>query len=210
MIDAKEIDLDDNYLIKESYGFVQPWFPKLIYFKDSLLTDHLTDWSDLIRDKLKEERDVFTETLPVKSNHDTDNLLEVEKLKPLWDTVLDHAYWYTNMMGYLGIELTLVNAWANISRRGDFLFPHRHNASLISGAFYLKASDTDKIMFMDDESCLLQPTHPNDLTWNKVQYDCNPGRLILFRSDTLHGVTRQESDEEKIVVSFNLIGNYKK
>ena len=39
------------------------------------------------------------------------------------------------------------------------------------------------------------------------QIDCVPGRLVLFKSDLMHG-NGSQADGEKIVISFNL-GNAK-
>ena len=207
--ESNTVELNSNTLVEHSMGMVQTWFPKLVYFKDGLHMDRLDEWSDVVREQLKDEKDVYLDHLPVKSNHMQANMFQIEELRPLWDTVLEHANWFAGMMGYIGLDVIPSNAWANISRQGDFLFPHRHPSSLISGAFYLKASRTDQILFMDDESVMLQPNFPTSMTYNKVTYDCLPGRLLLFKSDTLHGVTRQESPEEKIVISFNLVGTVK-
>jgi hypothetical protein len=204
-----DIELNAETIFEQSYGIVQPWFPKLVYFKDDLHLDKLSDWEDTVRLHLKDEADAYTATLPVKSNHNRSNLLSDPSLLPLWNTITDHANWFGGLMGYTRFDFNITNAWANISKQGDFLFPHLHQGSMISGAFYLKAVDTDKIVFMDQENIMLAPDSPNELTWNKVTYDCKPGRLLLFKSDTLHGVTKQVSAEDKIVVSFNLVGEWK-
>ena len=203
MSDTINIDLT-----QQDYGMVQPWFPKLVYFKDGLFTDQLESWTDIVREQIENSKIKYTSELAVKSNHGNSNLLEIEELKPLWEAIADHSQWFVGYMGYLNFELQLVNAWANISTKGDYLFPHTHPGSLISGAFYLKSSPADNILFMDQESSLMRPSHPHEMTWNKVTYQCQPGRLLLFKSDTLHGVTRQQDEEEKIVISFNLIGKY--
>jgi uncharacterized protein (TIGR02466 family) len=203
MSDTINIDLT-----QQDYGMVQPWFPKLVYFKDGLFTDQLESWTDIVREQIENSKIKYTSELAVKSNHGNSNLLEIDELKPLWEAIADHSQWFVGYMGYLNFELQLVNAWANISTKGDYLFPHTHPGSLISGAFYLKSSPADNILFMDQESSLMRPSHPHEMTWNKVTYQCQPGRLLLFKSDTLHGVTRQQDEEEKIVISFNLIGKY--
>jgi uncharacterized protein (TIGR02466 family) len=200
--------IDISSSMSSGYGNVQPWFPKLIYFKDNLHEDKLTSWADSIRNELTTITNPYTPELFVKSNHGNSNMIDNDDFKPLWDTILDHTQWFLGSMGYLNLKLQLTDAWANISYKDDYLFPHRHSGSLISGAFYLKSAPSDTIVFMDDDSMLIRPNHPTDLTWDKITYECLPGRLLLFKSDTLHGVTRQKSEEEKIVISFNIIGGY--
>ena len=208
MSNPKPEDIDIGAAMQSGFGNVQPWFPKLIYYKDDLHKDRLDQWSDIVKFELENGKTTYTSELSVKSNHGKSNLLEIEELKPLWETIMDHSQWFVQYMGYLNFELQLVNAWANISTKNDYLFPHKHPGSLISGAFYLKSSLTDSILFMDEESALMRPSHPHEMSWDKVTYQCSPGRLLLFKSDTLHGVTRQQTEDEKIVISFNLIGKY--
>ena len=200
--------IDISSTMSSGYGIVQPWFPKLVYFKDEVHTEQLDLWADMIRTELASINVPYTSELLVKSNHGQSNMLKTEEFAPLWDTIIDHSKWFLGYMGYLNVKLQMTDAWANISYKDDYLFPHRHSGSLLSGAFYLKSSPTDRIMFLDSDPTLMRPSHPTELTWDKVTYDCYPGRLMLFKSDTLHGVTRQESNEEKIVISFNIIGGY--
>ena len=203
------IDVEQT-VFNSNYGMIEPWFPTLIYFKDNLHKDQLDLWADLIKKILEPMPEVYSAALPVKSNHNTfkSDLTNYKEFDPLWDTILDHGKFFAQALGYANFTLSMTNCWANISRQGDYLFPHKHPGSLISGAFYIKASNTDQILFQPDETVFLVPNNPNYMTHNRVNYNCIPGRLLLFRSDTLHGVTRQESPEEKIVVSFNLQGNF--
>lgn len=203
---AIEIDLGEY---QTEYGIVQPWFPTLIYFKDDLHIDKLEEWSEIAKQNIENPlvNSRYANSLEVKSTHGVMNLLQVEELTPLWDTITNHSQWFVNYMGYLKFRVQLVEAWANISVQNDYLFPHKHPASFLSGAFYLKSSPSDDIMFMQ-EPTLFRPNYPTELTYDKVTYECSAGRLILFKSDTMHGVTRQKSPDEKIVISFNLIGEY--
>ena len=72
----------------------------------------------------------------------------------------------------------------------------------------LQASDiriyrTDVTFYNDLHSFYPQPARFNDLNYPTRQYACLAGRLLLFRSDLVHGTGRQ-GPGEKIVISFNV------
>ena len=49
------------------------------------------------------------------------------------------------------------------------------------------------------------PKYNNPLNWSTTNYPCVPARLLMFRSNMIHGTTRQEEEGEKIVISFNIV-----
>ena len=211
-LDITKLNINVDALVDyegSKYGEVQTWFPKLIYYKDNLHLDQLDDMATFVQQRLEKCKEKLSPTLNVTSGYELaiDQLETQEPFQDLCSTIVDHATWFGVQMGYTNYRFEIVHMWANISEKNDYLFPHVHANSLISGAFYLKAAATDKIVFFDSPSMLPNPPAPNPLTWNQVVYDCQPGRLILFKGDVLHGITRQQSEDEKIVVSFNLIGN---
>ena len=47
------------------------------------------------------------------------------------------------------------------------------------------------------------PEKFNDLSYEYCNYQCEPGKLILFKSNTNHS-TNNQIGREKIVISFNI------
>ncbi len=77
--------------------------------------------------------------------------------------------------------LKFINSWFNISQPGNKLKAHKHEESIISGAFYI--SGKIPLIFTDTS------IHPY------------PGLLVLFSSDLVH--CTEEEIEERIIISFN-------
>lgn len=77
--------------------------------------------------------------------------------------------------------LKFINSWFNISQPGNKLKAHKHEESIVSGAFYI--SGKTPLMFSETS---IQPY---------------PGLLIIFSSDLVHYT--EEEIEERIVISFN-------
>jgi hypothetical protein len=77
--------------------------------------------------------------------------------------------------------LKFINSWFNISQPGNKLKAHKHEESIISGAFYISGSTP--LIFPDTQ---VQPY---------------PGLLVIFSSDLVHYT--EEDKEQRIVISFN-------
>jgi len=77
--------------------------------------------------------------------------------------------------------LKFINSWFNISKPGNKLKAHKHEESIVSGAFYI--SGRTPLIFPD------------------VSIQPYPGLLVIFSSDLIHHT--EEETEERIVISFN-------
>ena len=77
--------------------------------------------------------------------------------------------------------LKFINSWFNISQPGNKLKAHRHEESIVSGAFYLSGKT---------------PLILSDTSINPY-----PGLLVIFSSDLVHYT--EEETEQRIVISFN-------
>jgi hypothetical protein len=77
--------------------------------------------------------------------------------------------------------LKFINSWFNISQPGNKLKAHKHEESIVSGAFYISGSTP--LIFPDTS---IQPYS---------------GLLVLFSSDLVHYT--EEEQEQRIVISFN-------
>ena len=60
-----------------------------------------------------------------------------------------------------------------------------------------------RFLFKDFQSMMPQSVPVTELGKTFEEIDCIPSRLVLFKSDLMHGNGAQE-DGEKIVISFNL------
>ena len=101
------------------------------------------------------------------------------------------------------------NMWAIINTGGSANLRHQHGNSTISGAFYVRApKNAGDIIFYDPRPAPIY-SHPNALSPNSLNAQVNgispkEGALILFPSYLDHSVNENKSNEERIVISFNL------
>jgi uncharacterized protein (TIGR02466 family) len=184
-------------------------FPKPILVADNICTDKLDQFEFIIHDIMKQKGTATTEFQHVKSTHATMcDLFNVVQFQPLIKEIQNFSYIFLESLGYSEQSISamrLKQMWANSSNQYDYLFPHIHSNSVISGSFYIKSSDTDYIQFYNDVTdTTLVPENPTTTTQRVVDYPCKAGRLILFKSNLLHGTTIKKDMNEKIVMSFNI------
>jgi uncharacterized protein (TIGR02466 family) len=189
-------------------GNLHYWFPTPLYIADDILLHRLSYYEGHI----KAIKTVKNSLISVDSTWEVNNQLHLSPdFTDLTDEIYGHARYFLAKMGYDDNTISKIkmnNMWANVSHVNDYLFPHVHANSFIAGAFYVKSFEGSKIKFFNNLTNMLpRPSRFNRMNVDYCEYDCNPGRLVLFKSDTLHGTTRQLGDE-KIVISFNIGVNY--
>ena len=117
-----------------------------------------------------------------------------------------HSNNYLKILGHTETAKVL-NVWTNVSKKGDYLFPHNHPDSLLSGAFYVSSTnENDVIEFFDNINSMIKPAPEktsNIFNFQTCTHQCTKGKLIIFKSDFLHGCPALQGDE-KIVISFNI------
>jgi len=190
-----------------SKAIIETWFPKTLYVCNELHIEQLPLYRKEILQLIK-NKSIRTDTKYVETTHgitesDLVNNLIFNDLK---SSILFHSNQYLEMLGY-DIPIKIETMWANLSKKGDYLFPHNHPNSLLSGAFYVSANnEKDVIKFYNNINDMF-PTVANDkfnqFNYQTCTHQCIPGKLIIFRSDFVHGCPALEGDE-KIVVSFNI------
>lgn len=110
------------------------------------------------------------------------------------------------------IGFRLLNSWTNIHYPNDFAQSHTHINSVFSGVYYLQTTDNSGdlefstphfnnniskgLLFQFDEY-----THVNANHYRIKPYD---GEIVIFPSHLAHGVCKNESDQERYSLAFNV------
>ena len=79
----------------------------------------------------------------------------------------------------------MYDIWVNYCEQGDENKPHYHTDCLLAGILYV--------------------TNDNELTYfkNDVKINGNSGDLVIFPGDLLHWTKKQQSQKERVTISFN-------
>ena len=102
-------------------------------------------------------------------------------------------------------DIELYNSWVNITRRG-LLNYHRHPHFQISGCYYHKISPgMGSIEFKCPNTVVANGGFPNGPhTPERISLMPKEGSLILFPSWLEHAIGINETNEERISLSFNI------
>ena len=123
------------------------------------------------------------------------------------------SYFIKNKIFKEGVLLKLNGLWANINKRGDSNVLHDHPNCDLSGVFWIKIpKDSGNIEFVNSDS------HPrfNEFESYSRELKLNimadhgwwipptPGQILIFPSCLLHRVRKNNSNQDRISVSFNI------
>ena len=134
--------------------------------------------------------------------------------KPEWANVAAFLFSFAkNMIDSVDPDskpFHLINMWTTIYPTGSFVPEHVHSNSYISGVFYSKAPEgCGDIVFHDPswvaKTMLMhtnEPRFPNVET--KYSIKAEEGLMVLFPSWLPHRSLPNTSNEDRIIVSFNI------
>ena len=113
-------------------------------------------------------------------------------------------------------DLILSSLWININGKGDYNELHHHPSCDLSGVFWIKTPvDCGSIVFNSPQDFVQAKelrsyaSHVKD-EWKQFDsyyFPSTAGRVMIFPSFLLHQVRPNQSNEDRISVSFNIALN---
>jgi len=106
-------------------------------------------------------------------------------------------------------KIKITGMWAVINKKNSSNAMHIHSNNYISAAYYVKApKNCGDIVFYDPRFAATyrypKISTTNKLNSNMVSFQPKEGMLVLFPSYLQHSVNVNKTDEERIVISFNI------
>ena len=105
-----------------------------------------------------------------------------------------------------GWRLGLREIWINVNRPLSYNHPHTHNGSHISGVYVVKKPLDSGNFFMYDPRVQLNGiVEPKTTMGKRLKiYNMQEGDILFFPSWLSHSVDLNNSNEDRITISFNL------
>lgn len=99
--------------------------------------------------------------------------------------------------------------WAVINKKGNFNIEHIHANCHLSAAYYVKVPENSGNFRIFNPNNISRNRFPlisktTDLNMLSASLKVNEGELLIFPAYLPHAVGQNETDEDRIVVSFNL------
>jgi len=104
--------------------------------------------------------------------------------------------------------IQLNSSWFNVYKKYDYQEFHKHPGSVISTIYFLKADqNSSKVIFRtpNDDMFQIRYSEKTPASLRNVYFKPDPGKLIIFLSNISHAVERQETDANRITISYNFI-----
>ncbi len=110
---------------------------------------------------------------------------------------------------YKAEKIKITEMWSIINKKNNFNEPHIHPNNFLSSVYYVKApKNCGKIIF-NNPNAVSRNRFPLDL--KKTEFSANiqkiepkEGTLLLFPSYLWHSVEPNESEEDRVILSFNV------
>ena len=100
----------------------------------------------------------------------------------------------------------IINSWANVLEQQGLVKRHRHEKSIISGAYYPKDSDANLILENPNTIFQMTQTNINESIYNSEKISIKPkaGLLVMWPSHIYH-YTESNDKNKRYTVSFNTL-----
>ena len=105
-------------------------------------------------------------------------------------------------------EVDITGMWGNIQKPGEQLRTHAHHNNILAGVFYLNENDDFPLLrFERPHFGSFDPLVGKFNAYNQGSYLIKPERnkVILFPAMLSHGVDVNQSNEDRLSISFNVM-----
>ena len=103
-------------------------------------------------------------------------------------------------------ELGVSESWMNVSKKNGQQTGHIHPSSLISGVYYYKTTGEEGDLVFENPNQIVDfMYHHGDIWPNSYCVKPKEGLLVLFPSWLRHRVDINNTDNDRIVLAFNLV-----
>jgi len=138
------------------------------------------------------------------------NLHNLEAFQPLATCMMAASQGVLEFLKCRYDDFAITNCWANTNPKGESHRIHSHPNNYLSGVYYVRAPEKcGDIVFFDPrpQSIVLLPqvTERTPFNSSKHRITAREGTLLVFHSWFQHLVETNESDEERISISFNIM-----
>jgi uncharacterized protein (TIGR02466 family) len=153
-----------------------------------------------------------TNKLLTTYTHKTKNFLETIDATPLLTEITKCIRGFLELRGMDPKCYIEISSWLQLNQPGSLFNRHDHYGAIVSGVFYLEVpNNSGKLKFHTP----LEARRATDVFFDRirkeenqytcyfVEYDPKVGELIMFESWLQHSVEINNSNQDRLAVSFN-------
>ena len=133
----------------------------------------------------------------------TENIIDKYNLKLLKSEIINQVITYISHFTNVRFNIVINECWMTNTSSKEHTVVHSHGYYDISGSYYFKTNEKDgSIYFLNPNIAQMTSRflNPHD----HVEYPPKEGMFILFPSWLYHGVRSNDTDNNRVSVSFNI------
>ena len=189
------------------------FFPEPVFkYKFEKFKSYNNELADYIYDLQKKDKDGLTKSnrggwhsknFKLNDKNSVQFRFALELQKYILDVFQKYG-WQTEQK-----KIQIKEMWAIINKKNDFNVIHTHPNCYLSSAYYVRAPENcGKFLVETPNSAkrhfFPQIAHRNELNMPVNGLDISEGDLLIFPGYLPHKVAKNESEEDRIVISFNV------
>jgi len=131
------------------------------------------------------------------------NILDEFDLQNFKEELVRQVKQYTGSFSDTDYEVSVEDCWLTQTAPKEHTVVHNHGNTHISGVYYFQTNGKDGSIYFLNSNTSLASTYfiaPDDY----VEYPPTKGLFILFPGWLYHGVRSNDTDENRISISFNV------
>jgi len=110
---------------------------------------------------------------------------------------------YTNQLNFNYNDYDR-KSWILKLEKGDFAHSHNHSSSDLSGVYYYRTNSQDGSFFFESPNPYFEVSNCFKNLADRNFFKPEPGKLIIFPGWLRHGIFKNDTDNERISISFNI------
>tara|TARA_B100000029_G_C17274733_1_gene851174 strand:- start:149 stop:715 length:567 start_codon:yes stop_codon:yes gene_type:complete len=180
--------------------YATPIYYSIVKNKEEIQSS-ISNCIDNINFSMKEE---WGSTLYLSNTTFNDNIIEILGLNLLSEEIDRHLSAYCSELEFNMPEYTMTS-WFTLSKKGNYSHIHHHAPADISGVYYYKTTEKDGSLFFESPNPHLDATRCYGKKYGESwRHPPIEGKILLFPGWLKHGVETNETDSERISLSFNV------
>jgi uncharacterized protein (TIGR02466 family) len=133
-------------------------------------------------------------------------IIKSEKLKNVKQSIMHHC---GNYMSYMNVKENyrpaIMSSWLTLTKPGQYSHIHDHGTNHISGVYWFKTNRQDGDLLFRNALKALKCNPIGATVTNEVQYNPDPGRIVMWPSYLDHAVKENTTQDDRISLSFNIV-----
>ena len=128
-----------------------------------------------------------------------------------FETINNHLHEVFKNYGWVFDQSKVIctSMWAIINKKNSFNIEHSHSNNYLSAAYYVKAPKNCGNFKTSNPNILNRNVYPKaeratEFNSNNITIKINEGDLLIFPAYLPHSVEENKSDEDRVIISFNL------